>query len=135
MFFERLVLGDLAEWSRPMRFITGDTTLALSETDIAGEGAYDVPDFTRHQHALVGAAPVAERANAWKQELEAREIEIFEANACSLLDPLGYTRLHLHARHATRREKIVFGEWPVRFRTAPLSRVRMTLRRHRVRRP
>ena len=133
--YERLLCGDPDDWSQLTRFVTGDAELALSEADITKQGSYNVPDFTRHQHARVGTGLARERAEAWKQDLTSREIEIFEANAGSLLDPLGYERCYPFARHATRREKIVFGEWPVRVRTAPLSRIRVTLRRLSVRRP
>ncbi|OWV64966.1 hypothetical protein CDZ97_08810 [Mameliella alba] len=133
--YERLASGDLAEWTRLMRFLRDDPDLTLTEAEINAQGNYDVPEFTRHQHSLVGAGIASVRTEAWKTELSGREIEIFEANANSLLDPLGYERLYLHAKHASRREKLAFGEWPVRIKAAPLRTLRSRLRRARVASP
>ncbi len=133
--YERLVAGNLTEWGRLLRFLRNDPTLDVTEELINSASSYDVPDFTQHQHALVGSGLAEDRAEAWKNELTQREIEVFEANAGSLLDPLGYERLFPHARHATRMEKLRFGEWPVRIRATPWGSLKSKLRRARVTSP
>lgn len=133
--YEQLVEGNLEEWGRLLRFLRNDPALEVTDEMINAASSYNVPDFTQHQHALVGAGLSANRAQAWKTELSPRDIEIFEANAGSLLDPLDYERLFPHARHASRMEKLRFGEWPVRVRADPIGRLASTLRRIRVKQP
>ena len=133
--YEHLVAGDLEEWGRLLRFLRDDPDLVVTDEMINATSTYDVPDFTQHQHALVGAGLSSGRAQAWKAELPQREIEIFEANAGSLLDPLGYERLFPHARHANRMEKLRFGEWPLRIRINPLGSLKSKLRRAGVKSP
>lgn len=60
---------------------------------VSGAG-FVIPEYTAKQHELVGKAPNASRAHAWKVELTPREIEIFESVATDMLIGLGYTPNH-----------------------------------------
>lgn len=130
--YEDLVRGDLCEWTRLMQFVTSDASRTVSAQELESQSKFDLPDFTRYQHELVGGKLVAGRAEAWRREAPARLIEIFEANAGALMDSLGYERVTLFPRQASRGERIRMGEWPVRIRTKPINRVIQTLRKRRI---
>ena len=133
--YEDLVSGDPEVWTDLVRFVTGDPTRSVSAQALATQSGFDVPDFTRHQHALVGSAPSAARAEAWRRDLAPREIELFEANAGALLDTLGYTRDYRFPRFATRGEMIRMGEWPVRITAQVMTRIRLARRWRKVKDP
>ena len=84
---------------------------------------------------LVGAAPSATRAESWRKNLSAREIEIFELGAGALLDTLGYARDYPFPRVATRSEKIRMGEWPVRISMQPMTKWKLARRWSKVEAP
>ncbi len=73
---------------------------------ISGMG-FEVPQFSRQQHALVGHKPNTDRIHAWQQELSPRQIEIFENIAGNILTCLGYDLLYgLTTPKMTRSEQI-----------------------------
>lgn len=130
--FEDLVREDLAAWTDLVRFVTGDGQREVKRADLTLEGNFTLPEFTRHQHRLVGSAPSAARAEAWRKTLTPREVEIFECNAGALLDTLGYARDYRFPRFADRQEMLRMGEWPVRITMQPLKKFRLARRWRRV---
>lgn len=73
---------------------------------MATGGAFKVPKYTMGQHQLVGRGPEISRAEAWREELSTRQIEIFEAVVGELLTYLGYAKeFGLGAREMTRGER------------------------------
>ncbi|MFN2432180.1 MAG: sulfotransferase [Gemmatimonadota bacterium] len=68
---------------------------------------FRVPRYTAAHHALIGGEPQRGRAEAWRQTLTAREIEIFEGLTGDLLGYLGYERLFgVAAAAPTRTEEL-----------------------------
>ena len=66
-----------------------------------------VPAYTSAQHELVGRDPDASRATAYRERLDRREIEQFEAETFELLAYLGYPLEYGgRARPGTRSEKL-----------------------------
>lgn len=59
---------------------------------LSGNG-FVPPKYTMKQHSLVGTPPDPDRVLAWKKQLSAREIEIFEYITGDMLSYLGYTRM------------------------------------------
>lgn len=57
-----------------------------------GEG-FNLPEYTGNQHNLIGAKPDPARANAWKNNLSFRDVEIFENITGDLLISLGYQQI------------------------------------------
>jgi hypothetical protein len=74
------------------------------EPGMATGSGYKVPETTRHHHELVGSAPQANRAEAWRRALTRRQIEIFEYGARGLLETLGYAPVHRRPRKPSRAE-------------------------------
>jgi hypothetical protein len=69
---------------------------------------FRAPRYSLSQHTLIGKPPDATRATAWKKELIARQIEVFESLTYEFLVELGYSlRYGLKARKPTRRERII----------------------------
>lgn len=65
--------------------------LQLDYREIMVEGAGFRPEeYSRSIHPNVGRPPRLDRVSAWKQQLEARDIEIFEARTGDMLVCLGY---------------------------------------------
>lgn len=62
------------------------------EPELCGETDFNVTEFSKSRHRLVGQAPKPERATAWRSELTDRQVELFEANTGDLLEYLGYDR-------------------------------------------
>jgi hypothetical protein len=94
--------------------------------------SYRVPEAYRGQHALVGGAPRRERAQAWKRELTAREVEIFEAYASSLLKHFGYEPENAAPRPPGFAEKAVLAVEEIARRAA--GRLRLAVVRREARR-
>jgi hypothetical protein len=67
-----------------------------------------VPEYTRHQHRLVGSAPQRSKVEDWKERLTKREIEIFEYECGTLLKTLGYETMHETPKRATKVERLQF---------------------------
>ena len=98
-----------------LRELCGFLEIPFESRMLAADG-FDVPEFTRAQHRLIGEAPDPTRAVRWKSQLSPREIEIFEALTGDLLVALGYEpeygasanpvgwseRLHAYAIEAVR---------------------------------
>jgi hypothetical protein len=133
--YEDLVNSDAAVWSELVQFISGDTSQQVTASELSAQSSFDVPDFTRHQHAMVGAAPYAARAEAWRRDLSPREIELFEANAGALLETMGYAREYRYPRFASRWEMIRMCEWPVRITAQAMTRIRLARRWRKVKDP
>ncbi len=67
------------------------------------------PGYSRRQHSLVGRAPDASRAGAWRSTLTNRQIEIFESQSGDLLRHLGYQPVFgTRARGPGRGERLGF---------------------------
>lgn len=131
--YEDLANGDLQVWTKLLRFITGDHANNVVEADLHSTSGFDLPDYTRHQHRLVGQAPSGSRVNGWRTTLSPRDIEIFEStNAAALLETLGYDRVHPFPKHASRSEMIRMGEWPLRMTAEPIKKARQALRWRKV---
>lgn len=91
---------------------------------------YRVQTYSAEQHALVSRPPDPSRAEAWRRQLSAREIEVFEARTGELLRALGYRMEHgITARNLTRWEHVVTGS-----RSAVRRYLTDRVRRHRRRR-
>ncbi len=67
-----------------------------------------VPEFTKHQHKLVGQKADKSRIEAWKKVLSKREIELFEYKTKNMLNLLGYDTLFTKSRKEKRYERILF---------------------------
>jgi len=52
---------------------------------------FDVPEFSKAQHSLVGRPPDASRVDAWKRTLTVSQIATFERLTADLLPMLGYS--------------------------------------------
>ncbi|MCP3992363.1 MAG: sulfotransferase [Actinomycetia bacterium] len=61
-----------------------------SETETNGPANIAVGSYTESQHALLAERPVRSRISAWKEELSARDISLFEARSGQTLGWLGY---------------------------------------------
>jgi len=111
--------------------------LGLSHEKASISGAdFVVPQYTAGQHQLIGRRPDPGRANAWREALTSRQIEIFESIAGDMLIGLGYTplfgmaprsrskreRLTLAVREAAYRRVINPGRYRRRLRTTTRDR-------------
>jgi len=67
-----------------------------------------VPEYTTDWHKLVGSKPDPARIEGWRNDLEPRQVEIFESITGDLLGYLGYEPdFGVRAKPISRREKIV----------------------------
>lgn len=77
------------------------------EEQLGTQTRFRVPPATRHQHPLVSRPPDPTRADAWRNTLSQRQIEIFESIAGDLLAHLGYPLVFAgRAAPADKREKV-----------------------------
>jgi hypothetical protein len=77
--------------------------------DMVEAGGFTPPASSRSIHELVGRSPEPDRTEAWRRELTARQIEIFESIANDALRMVGYAPdLGRRARPTTRRERYGF---------------------------
>lgn len=108
------VLNEIAEWA------------GLGEMDsMSVMGDFQVPEYTKIQHSLVGHPPQADRAGAWRDSLSIREVSIFESVAGGMLNTLHYRPIYkLGSSPPSRREL-------ARFRMESLIRSRLTNRLRR----
>ncbi len=67
-----------------------------------------VPEYTKHQHALVGTKANKARINAWEKNLSRREIELFEYETKNMLNLLGYNTFFEDAKKEKIYERIPF---------------------------
>lgn len=72
---------------------------------VAEGGEFAVPSYTQGQHELVGHPPDASRIDAWRDKLTPRQIELFESEAGTLLQQLGYRLTNDNPRTATCWER------------------------------
>lgn len=69
---------------------------------------FNVPEYTKNQHSLIGDRPDSGRVDDWLKKLSSREIEIFESVTGELLRYLGYEpRFGAAAREITGLEKVL----------------------------
>ena len=121
----------IAEPEATLRRLCDFLDLDYQPEMIRGSGLR-VPEFTAKWHSLVGAGPDRRRLDAWQQELDDRQIEIFESLAGDLLRYLGYApRFGLRARPMTAAEKVVSFLRDRVFRR-PLNHVQRALGNRRV---
>lgn len=85
MRYEKLVQSPASS----LRWLCEQLDLEYHEA-MAGGGGFEVPAFTKSQHALVGAGVDASRIDRWKSKLSARQIELFEFVTGDLLQYLGF---------------------------------------------
>lgn len=72
------------------------------------EGGYQLHAYTARQHALVRRPPDPSRADAWRDELTARQVEAFEAVTGELLAYFGYElEVGARARPLPRSQRMV----------------------------
>jgi hypothetical protein len=62
------------------------------EPSLLGATQYTESAYKEQRHRHVGKPPQTDRADAWKNELSEREIELFESSTGEMLDHLGYER-------------------------------------------
>ena len=112
-----------------LRRLCADLGIEYHPDMLTGSG-FDATAYIAGQHALVGKPPDPGRVDAWQQQLDDREVEIFEAAVADLLPLLGYEpRFGMHARGATRRERWIAGVGgAVRRRTVNRLRKRARIR-------
>lgn len=67
-----------------------------------------VPEYTKHQHQLVGQKADKSRIEAWQKTLSNREIELFEYEAKNMLNLLGYKTFFSKPKGEKKHERIVF---------------------------
>ena len=87
--------------------------LNFSESMIHGTG-FKVPDHLKRSHNLIGSPPDPSRVTAWKKELTARQIELFEWVTKDVLSYLGYELIYgNNVRPPNLREKTAYHtkEW------------------------
>jgi len=85
--FEKLVLHPVEECMRICAFLGVD----FEPDMIRGQG-FDVPAFTKAQHALVGQLPDPGRIEDWKRSLTQEDIRLFESLTFDLLPMMGYEK-------------------------------------------
>jgi len=89
---------------------------------------YDIPGYSREQHARVNDPADPSRALAWQQDLRPREVEVIESIGGAMLSDLGYQRSYPDPRPMstleTLREAAIEG-----LRRGALNPVRRTVRR------
>lgn len=85
VMYEDLVENPGRTISNVFRFLG----LADEQQAISGDG-YVVPGYTAAQHHLIGQRPDPNRAEAWRNALTSRQIEIFESIAGDMMVGLGY---------------------------------------------
>lgn len=95
----------VADPAPTLRKIVGTIGFDYEPAMAAGTG-YRLPEATRHQHQLVGSPPQAARAEAWRDDLSPRQIEVFEHATRGLLETLGYEPVHRRPRRPTRAETL-----------------------------
>ena len=86
--YEKIVAEPEATMRRISSFLGIDFCPAMLSTN-----GFDLPEYTRRQHALIGSPPDPKRIGAWRDRLTKRDIEIFEALTGDLLCLLGYQPL------------------------------------------
>lgn len=83
--YEELLLSPEAVLQNICAFVG----LSYDPAMISG-GGLRVPKYNHKQHSLVGQTPDTKRISAWREQLSAREIKIFEDVAGPMLLRLGY---------------------------------------------
>ena len=82
----------IEEPKKTLQSICAFANLPYREEMLTGSG-FAVPEYTRHQHTLVGGGVDKSAAGRWKKQLTERDIELFESIACDMLEYLGYQKL------------------------------------------
>ena len=103
---ERIRYEDLvSEPARTLKRICAFVGLEYEDAILEASG-FQVPKYTESQHVLIGRKVDPSRADAWKESLSQRDIEIFEAIARDFLAYLKYEPMFgVRARRATRSER------------------------------
>lgn len=116
-------LGDAGQSLRFESLVKEDDETLQTVASLAGASSFSAakettsfitPVYAEPTHGLVKEKPSRARSEAWRQNLSAREIELFEYYAGALLDALGYERVF--PRGAARKAN-------------PVEKVRMMIRR------
>lgn len=94
-------------------------------------GGFKVPRYTAKQHSLVGRGVSQARVTDW-DILQERDVEIFEARTQTILTALGYRVSQPFPKDATRLERLLMADWPVRVYSRPLRRLRFLIRKARL---
>lgn len=127
--YEPLASGDKDAWRCLTDFVFGcDYVEEKTRGSLTSTGNFELPEYTKEQHRLVGMPPDKAPIGRWKSALTPREIEIFEAEAGGLLQCLGYSAQSCFPVPANRMEKVKMGVWPVQVNIHPVKRWRMAKR-------
>lgn len=97
---------DLVEKPSETTHQLGDFLNLPFEAHLLQPQGFQVPDYSRRQHSLIGKELNESRINAWRETLSARQIELFESASLDLLQYLGYSPIHEFPRTATPAENI-----------------------------
>jgi len=89
VYFEDLVKDPEDELKRICEF----AGLEFRQSMLAGR-SFEVPEYTRKQHNLIGKPPDKSVCDRWKTNLTTREVEIFESISGTLLEYLGYELIY-----------------------------------------
>ncbi|MFW6009251.1 MAG: sulfotransferase family protein, partial [archaeon] len=87
--YEDIVMNPEENLKRICKFIGINFNVNMSK----GNG-FDKPQYTKKQHKLVGEPPNKKRVYAWKNNLDDRQIELFEFYSKDFLYLLGYEKLY-----------------------------------------
>jgi len=69
---------------------------------------FNLPKYTKKQHALVGKKPQESRINSWEKELSKRYLELFEFYSGNMLKTLGYEPIFKNPKSPGLHEKIYY---------------------------
>lgn len=96
----------LTDTENTVKKITNFIKIEYEATMLEANGLI-VPEYTKHQHKLVGKQIDKSRVEAWKTALSPREIELFEYNTRYMLQLLNYDRLFIKPRGERTYERIL----------------------------
>lgn len=124
----RITFEELVEKpAQTLENICGFLEIDFQERMLEAAG-FEVPDYSKDQHELVGRGVKADRAAAWKHEMSERHQELFEYYAEAWLDYLDYPLLFQpYPERPTRLERWK-SYWKDLIRT-PVDKIRYRLRR------
>lgn len=97
----------LLDTEATVKKVTDFIGIAYEEEMLNANGLI-VPEFTKHQHKLVGQKADKSRIEAWKNALSKREIELLEYRTKNMLQFLGYDTLFENPTREKRYERLLF---------------------------
>lgn len=97
----------LTDTETTVKKVTDFIGIGYEENMLKADGLI-VPQYTKHQHTLVGKKASTDRIHAWQKNLSKREIELFERESKNMLNLLGYNILFPNAKRENRYERILY---------------------------